>query len=95
MGRLNVYRHKFVCKCPENGAVIFYELEIRSLKMIFVEKIVIACEMWQEAFHEKLADNLFYQFGEVQILRAHHHGVDVITYRGSRIRQWLRQVFSS
>jgi hypothetical protein len=50
--------------------------------MIHVEKIVIACQMWQEAYHEKVADNLHYQFGGRQILKAHHHGVDIETRRG-------------
>jgi hypothetical protein len=79
---MNIYRHQFVCVCPSNKAQIIYELEIQSETMIHVEKIVIACQMWQEAYHEKVADNLHYQFGGRQILKAHHHGVDIETRRG-------------
>ena len=51
--------------------------------MIYVEKIVIACELWQCEFHEKMADHLAHQFPNTrQFLRAHHHGVDVETVRG-------------
>lgn len=80
---MNIYRHQFVCTCPANKQPIIYQLEVRSLKMIYVEKIVIACQMWQQEFHEKIADALAKQFpGTAQVLRAHHHGVDVETHRG-------------
>lgn len=80
---MNIYRHQFVCVCPANRMPIVYQLEVQSLKMIYVEKIVVACQMWQQEFHEKIADALAQQFpGTHQVLRAHHHGVDVETQRG-------------
>lgn len=80
---MNIYRHQFVITCPANSKPIIYDLEIHSEKMIYVEKIAIACQMWQQEYHEKMADALIVQFpGTVQIMRAHHHGVDVETRRG-------------
>lgn len=80
---MNIYRHRFSCRCPNNGISIIYDLEIRSQKMIYVEKIVLACQLWQQEHHEKLADALAAQFpGTIQVLKAHHHGVDIETCRG-------------
>ncbi len=80
---MNIYRHQFVVQCPANSKPIIYDLEIQSERMIHVEKIVIACQMWQQEYHEKIADSLAYQFPETrQTLKAHHHGVDVETVRG-------------
>lgn len=80
---MNIYRHQFVVRCPANAMPIIYQLEVQSLKMIYVEKIVVACQMWQQEFHEKIADALAMQFpGTRQVLRAQHHGVDVETQRG-------------
>lgn len=80
---INIYRHQFIVNCPANGKPIVYQLEIQSKQMIHAEKIVIACELWQSEYHEKMADDLAYQFpNTTQILRAHHHGVDIETVRG-------------
>lgn len=79
---MNIYRHQFVCVCPENKMPIIYNLEIRRDKMIYVEHIVVACQLYQQAFHEKIADDLFGKFGGYQVLKAHHHGVDIETQRG-------------
>ncbi len=80
---MNIYRHQFVVRCPANRMPIIYQLEVRSEKMIYVEKIVVACQMWQQEYHEKIADVLESLFpGTHQVLKAHHHGVDVETQRG-------------
>jgi hypothetical protein len=80
---MNIYRHRFCVVCPSNGKQVFYELEIQSEHMIYVEKIALACQLWQQEYHEKIADSLGYQFPDTrQFLRAHHHGVDVETVRG-------------
>jgi hypothetical protein len=80
---MNIYRHQFVVACPANSKAIIYDLEILSQKMIYVEKIVIACAVWQSEYHEKMADSLAYQFPDTyQVLKAHHHGVDIETRRG-------------
>jgi hypothetical protein len=78
---MNKYRHKFVCHCPNNARSIVYELEISTPSMIHVERIVETCKAIKSAFHEALADDLYVQFGGVQLLRAHHHGVDIETVR--------------
>lgn len=81
---MNIYRHRFGCLCPVNKQLIIYELVIQSLKMIYVEKIVVACKMYEQAYHEKMADDLAKQFpGTFQVLTAHHHGVDLVTERGA------------
>lgn len=80
---MNIYRHQFIVACPANSKPIIYDLEIQADKMIYVEKIVIACGLWQSEYHEKIADNLACQFPDTrQILKAHHHGVDIETRRG-------------
>lgn len=80
---MNIYRHQFIVSCPANSKPIIYALEIQSEKMIYAEKIIVACAMWQSEFHEKMADSLAFQFPNTrQVLRAHHHGVDIETQRG-------------
>lgn len=79
----NIYRHDFFSVCPENKRPILYNLEIRSETMIRVEHIVVACQLYQQEFHEKIADDLFSRFGQTQILKAHHHGVDIETIRSA------------
>lgn len=79
---LNIYRHRFVCICPDNPQAIIYDFELQSEKMVRVEHIVVACALFQQAFHEKIADALFERFGGYQVLKAHHHGVDIETRRG-------------
>lgn len=80
---MNIYRHQFVCTCPANEQPIIYDFELHSTKMIYVEKIKLACQLWQQEYHEKIADALALQFpGTRQFLRAHHHGVEIETQRG-------------
>lgn len=74
------YTHRFVVLCPNNKRPIDYTLVIETDHMIQVEKIVIACRLWQEQYHEKMAEHLAQQFpGTKQVLTAHHHGVDIET----------------
>ena len=49
---------------------------------ITVEEIMAVCAEFEAEYHEEIADALFQRFGGVQILKAHHHGVDVETRRG-------------
>lgn len=81
---MNIYRHQFVSKCPNNGDFIVYDFELRKPdeETVFVEHIVIASKLWNPAFHEQIADAFFKQFGGQQILKAHHHGVEIETKRG-------------
>lgn len=80
---MNIYRHQFTCRCPSNGQAIIFDLCITSDKMIHVEHIVTAAAMQEKAYHETLADHLHQTLGGQQTLKAHHHGVDIVTYRGS------------
>lgn len=78
---MNRYRHRFTCTCPNNGVRVEYVLEVETAGMIMVEAIVEACRV-EKAFHEDLADQLHAKLGGRQVLRAHHHGVDIETVRG-------------
>jgi hypothetical protein len=79
---LNVYNRQFVAACPNNGQAIIYNLRIETVgRMIQVEHIVTATAMIKQGYHEQIADELHRRFGGRQILRAHHHGVDIETIR--------------
>lgn len=78
----NLYHHRFVVECPNNGVKIAYALTIETPNRIFVEDIVAACDV-RSAFHEDLADALATKFGGRQTMRAYHHGVWITTLRGA------------
>lgn len=79
---MNIYRHVFIAQCPENGEAIAYHLTIKSRRRILVERIVEACVDITSGYHEQIADELFTRFGGEQVITAHHHGVDIETWRG-------------
>lgn len=80
---MNIYRRQFVAACPNNGESIIYQLSIEAGdRMIPVEHIVTATALHKKGFHEAIADELFERFGGRQVLKAHHHGVDIETIRG-------------
>lgn len=79
---LITYQHEFVSFCPNNGKAIRYDLEIQSSKMIPVEHIITACGLIEKGYHEDIAKQLHARFGQRQILKAHHHGVDIQTVVG-------------
>jgi hypothetical protein len=80
----NTYRHKFFSRCPNNGQTIEYAVEITvpATSKIMVEHIVTAGKLCDNAYHERIADCFFDQFGGQQVITAHHHGVDIETRRG-------------
>jgi hypothetical protein len=79
---MNKYTRVFVASCPNNGEAIIYTLTIEVVgRMIPVEHIVTATALIKRGYHEAIADDLFQRFGGHQILRAHHHGVDIETVR--------------
>lgn len=49
-----------------------------------VETIITYCDKLQSvpAYHEALADKLLKRFRGFQIIRAHHHGIEIETHRG-------------
>lgn len=78
----NRYSHTFVAACPNNGAMIIYSLVIETQgRMIQVEHIVTAISLIKQGYHEQIADELHRRFGGRQVLKAHHHGVDIETVR--------------
>lgn len=79
---MNKYSCTFVAECPNNAEQIIYSLVIEAGKQIMVEHIVTATRMIRKGYHEAIADALHRQFGGRQVLRAHHHGVDIETIRG-------------
>jgi hypothetical protein len=82
---MNTYRHKFVSACPNNAEIIYYDLEIQSEQMIQVEHIITQAALCrlEASYHEKIADAFFARFGGRQVIKAHHHGVDIETVRES------------
>lgn len=81
---MNRYTRQFVSACPNNGEPIIYTLSIEmpADRMIKVEHIVTATALHKRGFHEEIADDLHARFGGRQVLKAHHHGVDIETVRG-------------
>lgn len=75
---VNTYRHRFVSRCPVNGARIEYLLTIRTDRVIPVENILAAIPV--EGLHEAIADTLA-KLGGHQTLIAEHHGVTIETER--------------
>lgn len=79
---MNIYTRQFVAACPNNGQSIIYNLRIEVAdRMIPAEHIVTATALIKQGFHEQIADELHRRFGGRQVLRAHHHGVDIETIR--------------
>lgn len=78
---MNEYSYCFAAKCPTNGEVIRYRLEILSPTTIMVEDIKEACSFDNAMFHEAIADYLKWELGGRQILVAYHHGVTILTQR--------------
>lgn len=89
---MNIYRFQFVSRCPVNRKPIVYELELRKPDdaKVLVEHLEIAASLYETAYHEQLADYFFKQFGGQQVLKAHHHGVDIETQRGFDIIDGMR-----
>lgn len=78
---MNIYTAQFFANCPNNGARIHYALRIETPEQIPVEQINAVLDATDEGFHEEIADQMHERFGGTQILKAHHHGVDIETRR--------------
>ena len=79
---MNVYRARFNAACPNNGAMIEYDLTIVVSRTVMVEAITDKLAEFQTGFHEDFADVLHSEFGGTQRLQAYHHGVEITTFRG-------------
>lgn len=80
---MNIYTAEFFSVCPNNGVRVKYALQISTPETIPVEQIVAQIEVAEDAriFHEEHADRFARTFPGHQVLKAHHHGVDIETHR--------------
>jgi hypothetical protein len=87
---MNIYRFIFIVKCPVNGKPISYAFELQKpdSEKVMVEDISAFAKAFNSEFHEQLADAFLEKFGGQQILKAHHHGVDIETHRGFETLQF-------
>lgn len=80
--QVNVYTYEFKSKCPVNGKMIDYTLQIEtSGDEIMVEKLQERVKTYGSALHEDIAKWLHKDFGGHQLLIARHHGVIIKTIR--------------
>lgn len=83
---MNTYRIEFFAKCPGNGVRVKYHLAIETSELIMVEDILefIEANTARPVYHEALADAIAGHFPGLHTMTAHHHGVDIETYRAAR-----------
>lgn len=86
---MNVYTARFFAQCPNNDVWVSYELVVHTGEVIKVESILDAVHAIRRGFHEDIADSLLALFGGTQVLKAHHHGVDIETTR-PHIAHWQK-----
>ena len=79
---MNLYETTFDCKCPANGVRVTYTLKLYHKNMVFVESLVDELVKFKDGYHELIADKLHNIFGGQQVITAHHHGIDITTWRG-------------
>lgn len=82
---MNIYTHTFAAPCPNNARQVDYTLRIETVRVIWAEDIVAACESaakCEKPYHETMADLLYERFGGRQTITAFHHGVGIETHRG-------------
>ena len=79
--KLNFYKVKFFCECPNNRVRIEYTLQIETDETLSVELIIEQVTDLDPHFHEELADVFLSKFGGTQMLTAMHHGVEIKTIR--------------
>lgn len=77
----NTYRLKFLAKCPNDGAMIFYKWELKTPDLHMVEDLKAAVALITEGHQERIADDLHQQFGGEQRMWGIHQGVEVETVR--------------
>lgn len=80
---MNQYSIEFFAKCPSNDVRIKYSLVINTNALVMVEGIlkVVEANTLQPVYHEKLADAFAVLLPGLQVMTAHHHGVDIETTR--------------
>jgi len=78
---LNIYRHAFSATCPNDGDLILYKLEIRSVSIIWVEHIKTATALIKQGVQEQIADSLHKSLGGSLTLIGTHQGVEIESIR--------------
>lgn len=78
---MNIYRHTFAATCPNDGDMIIYRLEIRSVSMIWVEHIKAATALIKSGIQEQIADQLQESLGGHLILIGTHQGIEIESIR--------------
>lgn len=78
---MNIYRHTFAAHCPNDGDLIIYRLEIRSVGMIWVEHIKAATALIKEGIQEQIADSLHGALGGQLTLFGTHQGIEIESIR--------------
>jgi len=78
---MNIYRHTFAATCPNDGDMIIYRLEIRSVSMIWVEHIKSATALFKSGIQEQIADQLQESLGGHLILIGTHQGIEIESIR--------------
>lgn len=80
---MNIYQHRFIATCPNDGARIAYTICIESDDVLMAEAIEAACRFTDSVYHEILADELHAKFGGRQRIEARHGKVDITTVRNA------------
>lgn len=78
---MNIYRHTFAATCTNDGELIVYRLEIRSLCIIWVEHIKAATALIKVGIQEQIADHLQEALGGHLVLTGTHQGVEIESIR--------------
>ena len=78
---MNIYRHTFAATCTNDGELIVYRLEIRSLCIIWVEHIKAATALIKVGIQEQIADHLQEALRGNLILTGTHHRVEIESIR--------------
>lgn len=81
MLKYNIYTHTFSAKCPEDGAIIAYTLEIKTPETIIVSRITEYTDAIHEGIQEIIADGLHDAFGGEQKIIAWHQNVKIVSVR--------------
>ncbi|MEP9320447.1 hypothetical protein ABKS89_25100 [Pseudomonas sp. LABIM340] len=79
--KLNIYTAAFTARCPNDGALIDYKLEIRTPETIMVERINEATRAHDVGIQEQIADQLHDSFGGELRLWGTHQGVGIESVR--------------
>lgn len=78
---MNIYRHTFAANCPNDGDLIIYRLEIRSVDIIWVEHIKASCALIKSGIQEQIADSLHKTLGGSLTLVGIHQGIEIESIR--------------